>query len=319
MKKPGQKTGNPKDILKAASRKAAQGDTEKALELYEACMREYLRKGFPLRALAAAKAARTAFGKHPKAQGMLIRLLSSMGLSGDAAHEFSRSSEAWLKDDVDIFRDLSMDEFTGLLEIMQIERVRKGRFVVRQNDPGSDVFIVIRGSLEVVRDGELMAFMLPGDVFGELGFFSGKGRSAGVRAAEPCELVRIPAKPLKELCMRYPNIRRSLDELYSSRIVKKAGEDLRHQPLVDLHNDILATVLIPKGEPIPFDSTTDVTIIKHGVVEVTLVKRGLNEKRFLKPGSVIGRIEGTARASTDVELIRASIDIVGVGRKAKGF
>jgi hypothetical protein len=313
MEDPVEKTEKTKDLLKAARRKAAQGDTERAFELFQKCIREYLREKMPWKALAAAKAARTTFSGHPRAQGMLIRLLASMGLTGDAKKEFAQSSAAWKKDDVPIFRDLSMHEFTSLLEIMQVEKVRKGRRVVRQNEQGSDVFIVLKGSLEVIRDNEILAYMHPGDVFGELGFFSGGSRSTDVNAVEPCELIRIPAAPLKELCGRSRNLKRSLDELYSQRILKKAGEDLRANPLVDLDHDLIATTRFPKGEVIPFDSTTDITIIKHGVVEVTSEARGLPQKRYLRPGHVVGKPEGTARAGTDVELIRARIDLLGSG------
>jgi hypothetical protein len=315
MEDPVGKTGKTKDLLNAARRKAAQGDTERAFELFQLCIREYLREKMPWKAVAAAKVAKTTFTGHPRAQGMLIRLLASMGLSGDAKKEFARSSEVWMKDDVSIFRDLSMHEFTGLLEIMQVEKARKGRWILRQGEKGSDVFIVLKGSLEVIRDGETLAFMHPGDVFGELGFFSGGGRSAGIHAVEPCELIRIPAGCLKELCGRSRNLKRSLDELYSQRILKKAGEDLRENPLIDLDHDAITLSRFPKGEAIPFDSTTDITIIKHGVVEVTSETRGLPRKSYLRPGHVVGKPEGTAKAGTDVELIRARIDLLGSGKR----
>jgi hypothetical protein len=315
MENPVGKTGKTKDLLRAARLKAAQGDTEKAFELFQACMREYLRERMPWKALAAAKAAKTTFGGHPRSRAMLIRLLSHLGLSGDAQKEFSESSEAWMKDEVLIFRDLTMDEFTGLLEIMQLIQVRKGRYVIRQNENGSDVFIVLKGSLEVIRDGKVLAVMVPGDVFGELGFFSGGSRSAGVRALESCELIRMPPDPLMSLSAKYGSLKRSLDELYTRRILKKAGEDLKDHPLLDLDQDILATVRVPKGREIPFDSATDITIIKHGIVEITSKGRGLPVKRYLKPGYVIGKLEGTARAGTDVELIRASIDLPATGKR----
>jgi CRP-like cAMP-binding protein len=319
MKDQNEKAGKPKALLKAARRKAAQGDTEAACELFQSCMQGYLRERMPWNAIAAAKIARISLGGHPRAQGMLIGLLSSLGLAGDARKESSEGSAAWMKDNVSLFRDLSMNELASFLEIMQVGLVRKGRYAVRRGEAGSDVYIVLKGSLEVIRDGETVGVMIPGDVFGELGFFSGGPRSADVRARESSELVRIPFGPLKKLCARSLNLKHALDKLYHERILKKAGEDLRGNPMVDLERDAVATVRFAKGSSIPFDSSTEVTIVKHGIVEITCGRPGLPEKRYIKPGNVIGRVEGTVRAGTDVELIRARSGIPGPGKKAGGI
>jgi hypothetical protein len=248
---------------------------------------------------------------------MLIRLFAALGLAGDAQKELAESSAAWRKDEVPLLRDLSMNEFTALLEIVQVERVRKGRHVVRQDEQGSDVFIVLGGSLEVIRDGRAVASMLPGDVFGELGFFAGGRRSAGVRAADACELVRIPALPLRKLCGESPTLKRTLDGIYRTRILKKAGEDLIGVTIADLGEASLCEAWFARGDPIPFDSASEITIIRHGVVEVTSGARGLKEKRYLKAGTVVGKLEGTARAGTDVELIRAALAGPDAGDKAR--
>ena len=69
-----------------------------------------------------------------------------------------------------------------------------------------------------------------------------------------------------------------------------------------------------RGQALSFDDEADVTIIKHGIVEVDMDERGLKTKRFLRPGHVIERFGGSARANTDVEVIRARIDLTGAGR-----
>jgi hypothetical protein len=317
MDGPAGKKEKAKDLLNRARLKAQRGDREKAFELFEACIREYLRNRMHWKALAAARAAKTSFGDHPRAQAMLFRMLSFMDLAGEIRKELSESGTAWLKNEVPLFKDLTLDEFTCALEISQIEKAGKGRYAVRQGEKGSDVFVVRKGSLEVIRDGGLVSVVLPGDVFGELEFFSGGHRSAGVRALEPCELYRMPAAPLRTLYAKSPNLKRFLDELYSLRLLMKAGGDLRKHPLVDLDQDTVAAVGYEKGSLIPFDCSTDITIVKHGIVEITTLRNGLPVKHYLKPGSVVERVEGIARAGTNVELIRARIDLLDAGRKAR--
>ncbi len=303
-----------KDLLKIAEKLAAGGDTEKAFEIFDACIREYLQKKMPFKALGAAKVAKNALGRHPRMHAMLIRILLSMGLTGDALQELSESSAAWEKDSAAILKKLTMDEFLDLLEIMEVVSIRKGQSVIEQGDKGEDIFLVLSGSLEVVRDCQIISAMRPGDVFGELGFFFHDLRSATVRATRKCELARIPSSRLRELCSRRRGLMDSLEALYNERILKKASEDLKSKPIIDLNNDILTTEHFIKGQKICFDSTSDVTIIKHGVVELVYDEKGLTKKQFVKPGHILWHFSGTARASTDVEVIRARVDLLGSGK-----
>lgn len=306
------KTGKgTKDLLRSAEKLAAEGHTGKASELFDACIREYLQKKLPFKALAAAKVAKTALGHRPRMHATLIRILFSMGLMGDALKEFSEGCTALKKDSAVILKKLTMDEFLDILEIMEILQIKKGSSVIEQGEKGEDIFIVLSGSLQVIRDGGIISTMHPGDVFGELGFFFHDLRSATVRAIRSCELARIPSKRLRELCSRRPGLMDSLEALYNERILKKASEDLRSKPIIDLDKDILTTEHFIKGQKICFDSTTDVTIIKHGVVELDYDEKGLKKKQFVKPGHILEHYTGTARASTDVEVIRARIDLLG--------
>lgn len=311
MKKPVTEQKNPKDLLRQAEKTARRGEVEEGLRLFDACIRQYVHKRQPFKALGAAKLARNSFACHPKAHALLIRLLDSMGLTGDLNEQYAQSSELFRKGEVPIFRDLCREEFIELLDIMQLIAVSRGGLILRQQEPGDDLYILIEGSAVVCRDGEPVAELHPGDVFGELGFFYQATRSASVRALRKCRLARIPAGELRELCVRYPRIRQSLEALYHERILRKAGEDLKGHPLADLKNDPLITVRFSRGQDIPLDEASGVTIIKHGIVEVDMDERGVRTKRFLRPGHVLERIGGSARANTDVEVIRTRIDPLG--------
>ena len=302
---------DPKNFLRQAEKVAASGQVEESLRLFESCIRGYLRERKPFKALAAAKVAKTSLGKHPRVHALLIRLFRSMDLKGDLQKELDESCTTLKKDRVRIFRGLTGDEFIELLEIVRLVDVGKGGFVFRQHDTGEDIYLVIDGALGVYRDSELMSVLLPGDVFGELGFFFQANRSASVRALGKSRLAKIPAQDLRPLCERFAGLRQSLEALYHDRVLKKAGEELRRHPLVDLRNDVLTTVRFSRGQVIDFDGEADFTIVKHGIVETDMDEKGVKTKRFLRPGHVVERFCGPARANTDVELIRARIDLLG--------
>lgn len=61
----------------------------------------------------------------------------------------------------------------------------KDHVIARQGDVGTGFFLVASGSVRVVRDGETIAKLGPGDFFGELSVLDGQPRIAQVIADEP--------------------------------------------------------------------------------------------------------------------------------------
>lgn len=61
----------------------------------------------------------------------------------------------------------------------------KDHVIARQGDVGTGFFLVASGSVRVVRDGETIARLGPGDFFGELSVLDGQPRIAQVIADEP--------------------------------------------------------------------------------------------------------------------------------------
>ena len=60
-----------------------------------------------------------------------------------------------------------------------------GHVIARQGDVGTGLFIVESGAVRVVRDGQTLATLGPGDFFGELSVIDGKPRNAQVIADGP--------------------------------------------------------------------------------------------------------------------------------------
>ncbi|MGC9324064.1 MAG: cyclic nucleotide-binding domain-containing protein [Desulfomonilia bacterium] len=294
----------PRDILREAERTALRGDEKKALELYETCIGEYMSRGMPFKAIAAAKNARTLLGATPKVQSLIIRLYASMNLHGDVREELSHSASSLKKDEISLLRIMGQDEFLDLLEIIEIMTVPKGHAVFRQHDTGEDIFIIISGAIDVLRDNKRLTVLGPGDIFGELGFFHHARRSATLAALKKSMILKIPAGPLRGLCRKYPRVYDILEELYTLRMLKKASEDLG-MDAASLYDDAaFSRFSFGKGQDIPIVPGTNITLVKHGIVEINYDERGLPMKRFLKPGSIIHGSSFRLRAHTDVEIVQ---------------
>jgi CRP-like cAMP-binding protein len=64
-----------------------------------------------------------------------------------------------------------------------------GEAIVRQGEPGGDLYFIGRGRAEAVDgSGQVLGGLAEGDYFGELALLTERPRNATVRAVEPCDL-----------------------------------------------------------------------------------------------------------------------------------
>jgi predicted RND superfamily exporter protein len=110
---------------------------------------------------------------------------------------------------IPIFAGLSTRQARIFALLSKIEAVQKGTRVIRENDPGGDVFVVIDGELSVSieRDGQRTELrrLKRGDLVGEQGYF-GQKRTADVDAVSRARLLRFDDADQEQICRRYPAI-----------------------------------------------------------------------------------------------------------------
>lgn len=78
----------------------------------------------------------------------------------------------------------------------------RGDIVFTETDPADALFITVSGRIAIGNrsaDGResVLDLMDPGDLFGEMAMFDDRGRSAGARALESSEVIRVPFGPVK--------------------------------------------------------------------------------------------------------------------------
>jgi len=104
----------------------------------------------------------------------------------------------------------------------------KGGYLMRKGDPGGDVYLVQRGTLEVVdrrSNPEVVLASVPtGSLVGEMAFLDSAPRSADVRAAEPCTIHRWARDDLRSLLDRHPD----LASAFFQNVSRQAAARIRH-------------------------------------------------------------------------------------------
>jgi hypothetical protein len=100
-------------------------------------------------------------------------------------------------------RSLSVELMHGTGQ-PRIRRVKAGEVLVRQGEPGAEIYLVLDGVIRVDRDGERLAEYGPGAMLGERAHLEGGTRTSTLVAVTACRVASVDAGQLD---------RRSLEEL----------------------------------------------------------------------------------------------------------
>lgn len=113
------------------------------------------------------------------------------------------------------------------------QHLHTDEMVFDQGDFGDKVFVIVSGEAEVLRDGQLVATLKTGEIFGEMALISDRPRSASIRARTPLDLISISRDAFEKLVTHLPGVKAAMDDVlekHTSRdaVLKYAEESVRH-------------------------------------------------------------------------------------------
>ena len=111
----------------------------------------------------------------------------------------------------------------AFVEKARVTQAPAGQTVVTRGDASTSAWFILDGQLVAgtpAEEGEFrsLSTMGPGDFFGEIAALTGSLRTANVVAAEPSELIEVPADTLRSL-MTIPQV----SELFLSKLTERLG------------------------------------------------------------------------------------------------
>ena len=103
-----------------------------------------------------------------------------------------------------LFAGLDDDALAKVVEAGRDLEMRRGDVLFREGDDPDELFVVLSGRIAIANksiDGResMVALMEEGDLFGEMGLFDGRGRSAEARALETSVVTAVPYGPVRSL------------------------------------------------------------------------------------------------------------------------
>jgi CRP/FNR family transcriptional regulator, cyclic AMP receptor protein len=107
---------------------------------------------------------------------------------------------------VPLFAGLDRKELELLGKLIKERRYDKGAAIVKTGADGLGLYIIKEGKVAVIRDGQRVASMGPGEFFGEISVLDGGPRTADVRAESDTVCLTLVSWEVKPLLMENASI-----------------------------------------------------------------------------------------------------------------
>ncbi len=93
-----------------------------------------------------------------------------------------------------------MEKSSGILNFA------KGETIIREGDPGTVMFIIEEGEVEIAKGDWRLGTLAAGDFFGEMSVIDDVPRGATARALTDCQLLEIDRSTFDQLLRRFPEV-----------------------------------------------------------------------------------------------------------------
>jgi CRP-like cAMP-binding protein len=113
--------------------------------------------------------------------------------------------EAKLRD-IPLFAKLSRKQRKLLALCADEVEVQPGKLVCRKGESANELYVIEQGTAKVVRDGQYLDELGPGEFFGEMGLFDDAPRNANVIATTPLTLMILDGQAMRQLEREQPEL-----------------------------------------------------------------------------------------------------------------
>ncbi len=126
-----------------------------------------------------------------------------------------------------LFKGIDAQGLASLAERATTVDFPNGHIIAREGEIGTGFFVVISGFVRVVRDGELVARLGPGEFFGELSVLDRMPRNASVLADGPVSCLALASWDFERILLEQPALTLAILRGVAARL-REVTESARH-------------------------------------------------------------------------------------------
>ena len=148
---------------------------------------------------------------------------------------------------VPLFSGLDESELQRLSQVAVRRRAGRNEQVVRAGEDAESLIVLLTGRTKVTNFDEegreiILAWLGPGEFFGEMGLIDGSPRSASVVAVEPCELLAIGKAEFQRCIQENFQVAQKLMQILVRRL-READRNIESLALLDVYGRVARLLL----------------------------------------------------------------------------
>ncbi len=119
---------------------------------------------------------------------------------------------------IPLFAGLNRRQIERLGQLTDEVDVPAGRVLMREGDPGHELFVIISGTVKIERDGREIARRGSGDFLGEIALVDRGPRTATVTTDGPARLLVVGHQAFNSLMDEFPGLEREVLRTLAQRV-----------------------------------------------------------------------------------------------------
>lgn len=117
-----------------------------------------------------------------------------------------------------LFRYFPGSDLAGIASLSEVVHLDADEILFNQGDEGDAFYMVVQGTVRIVRGSHELALLGPREGFGEMAILDQETRSASAVAAEPTTLLRINRDAFDQLVEQNPSVARGIYRVLTQRL-----------------------------------------------------------------------------------------------------
>ncbi len=119
---------------------------------------------------------------------------------------------------IELFHDIPGEVLADIAALLEEESFEKGQYIVNEGDLGKELFMIVKGEVEVVAGGNVVAVMKEGAGFGEMALIDNQPRSADIVARNDVLVLKMESDDFLEILKQRDEVALGVIRVLTGRI-----------------------------------------------------------------------------------------------------
>lgn len=119
---------------------------------------------------------------------------------------------------IELFHDIPGEVLADIAALLEEETFEKGQYIVNEGDLGKELFMIVKGEVEVVAGGNVVAVMKEGAGFGEMALIDSQPRSADIIARNDVLVLKMESDDFLEILKQRDEVALGVIRVLTGRI-----------------------------------------------------------------------------------------------------